>query len=442
MPAPNFLSWLNQQPSKTPTYPAPLADLIDLTRSDFPVPPGFIVLPDSFDYFLHATGLDLKIAQHLHGASPEHSDDLKERSQKIRQLITQTPIPKGVAIALVSAYNHLSAHLPILVRPYLPLPVGITTNSTITSGDANLLDTIKSTWSKLFTPAALTYTLIHHHQTQSLTPFCLVLNYPDIKASGLVFTTSSQPTAKQHLVIKAVWGISHLNSLPVIPDTYIVHKSSLTIVSKEIVPSESMDTYQTSHHQVQTVSVPSQLHTRPKLTDDQIITLTHIGKNLQQLLFYPQVAHWYLSQNRLFITATADQASYRPPATKPDISHQLNQALILSGQGSFAGITSGIAQVVTDIHHLSKLKSWHLLVTSLPLNTLTAHPLRCLGVITTCSPTTADLLHYASQLSKPLVTNCPQATTKLKSGHVYTINGATGEIFPGSLPTTTIKHFN
>lgn len=438
-----WLDRLHQLDSRL--FPKTVYLLSELMAADFPIPSGFYISPQVFASYLSQTGLSNRISACLHGLDYLEPDDLKLRSKQISTLISKTKPSLDLITPLVKAFNRLSNTHPVAVKPfYSANSLYIFPPQTvfdIIHGDANFINLIKLYWQKNFSPASLLY----HHQ-RHLNPLatsltCLVLSQPPIISSGLLFTTDPNQTDKNQLLIKAVWGAPPHLDLHFLPDSYHIHKPSLTLTSQEIISQHQQFQYQLGRHQlIQTLVPQSQLH-QPKLTTNQIVTLTKIGINLHHYLFFPHTVSWFLSGNRLFINhlAPINTPSKSTPA-KLHLHGYLKSCL--QGQPGFPGIASGPVRIITSQKDLSLIKTGEILITNLPLEPILLNRYPYIAMVNTMPASTSILVAYSHQRPRPLIVNCPSAIVKVKSGRIYTVNGSTGEIFQGGLPSLTIQKIN
>ena len=84
------------------------ANLGEMARSGFPVPPGFCTTVASYDAFMQENNISAKIYENLKGINVESTDELTGASHNIQRLIARSPIPKEVASEVVKYYKKLS----------------------------------------------------------------------------------------------------------------------------------------------------------------------------------------------------------------------------------------------------------------------------------------------------------------------------------------------
>src|SRR3989337_72469 len=84
------------------------ANLGEMTKAGFPVPPGFAITVSAYDLFLEENNLRKAINDILKITDVNQPDQLKEASRKINKLITTSEIPKEVSNETFKSYKELS----------------------------------------------------------------------------------------------------------------------------------------------------------------------------------------------------------------------------------------------------------------------------------------------------------------------------------------------
>jgi pyruvate, water dikinase len=91
------------------------ANLGEMTRAGFPVPPGFIVTAAAYYDYLEENHLNEEIQNILQKVSYEDQKSLEQASEKIKKLIVQGNMSEQLAREITSAYDTLSEKQDVLV---------------------------------------------------------------------------------------------------------------------------------------------------------------------------------------------------------------------------------------------------------------------------------------------------------------------------------------
>jgi pyruvate,water dikinase len=99
--------------------------------------------------------------------------------------------------------------------------------------------------------------------------------------SSVVFSANPVTGSRNELMINANWGLGEsIVSGAVTPDTYVVRKADLTIVSSQIAEKRQMTV--TIPGGTREVDVPRVLRAQPTLKDDQVVEMARLGVALER----------------------------------------------------------------------------------------------------------------------------------------------------------------
>src|SRR6266852_4434920 len=85
------------------------ANLAELTRSGFQVPPGFLVTTDAYRRFVSANQITTRLLPLVQSVKLDDPVALDDVSAEIRALFVQGSIPPEVEQSICDAYHELSA---------------------------------------------------------------------------------------------------------------------------------------------------------------------------------------------------------------------------------------------------------------------------------------------------------------------------------------------
>ena len=87
------------------------ANLGEMTKAGFPVPPGFVVTAHSYTSFLKENELAPKLKEILDPLDVENPDSLSHASSQIKRIINSSKVPDEVAKAIVHDYLTLNKEI-------------------------------------------------------------------------------------------------------------------------------------------------------------------------------------------------------------------------------------------------------------------------------------------------------------------------------------------
>src|SRR5580765_8059770 len=92
------------------------ANLGELTKAGFPVPPGFCVTTVAFRAFLDGAGDTSPMFAALAAVNPEDTNAVRRLGEEIRARLRQIPIPGAVAGAIEAAWRDAGSDNAYAVR--------------------------------------------------------------------------------------------------------------------------------------------------------------------------------------------------------------------------------------------------------------------------------------------------------------------------------------
>lgn len=416
------------------------ANLGEMTNAGVPVPPGFVVLAKSYFTFLDENNLRPQIHRILSVCDINDPHQLATASKKIRKIILTTEIPQRIAMEIMKAYAKLGSKTAVAVRSSataedLPEASFAGQNDSFLNivGDANVLMRVRDCWASLFGERSIFY-----RETQKFDHFKVGIAVPVQKmiqseVSGVMFTVDPISQDKDVLVIEAIYGLGdYIVQGVVTPDHYETSKTKKEIIHKNIAVQEIMETR--SAHEVKETRVIKSYQDKQKLPDKYILQLTEIGRKIQEHYFKPQDIEWSLEKGKLYIIQA------RPITTLGGAQAQeikgagvTGKEVILKGAPAAPGLVSGPVKLVPDVKLLDKVKKGDIMVTDMTTPDFVPAMRRAAGIITNRGGLTSHAAIVSRELGVPCIVGTSTATKILKDGMIVTLNGATGEIYKGSV---------
>ena len=433
------------------------ANLGELTRAGIPVPPGFVVLSSAYFAFLDANKLRPQIHQILSVCDVADPHQLETASHKVRALLDRAEIPDEIVREVFGAYrqlNHKSRKLfknvPVAVRSSATaedLPdasfAGQQDSYLNVIGDANLLIRLRDCWKSLFGARSIFYREQKNYDHFKVGIAVPVQKMVQSEVSGVMFTVDPISRDRDRLVIEAIFGLGdYIVQGVVTPDHYEVTKAGSRILTKNIASQEIMEIRKPQG--VKRVSVQKKIQDKQKLSDSLILQLADIGKKIHHHYFFPQDIEWAYENHKLYITqsrpiTTLDEKEQKTTAeTITDLKTLLGQP-ILKGAPASPGLVSGPVRIVPDVKHLDKVKTGDIMVTDMTTPDFVPAMKRAAGIITNRGGLTSHAAIVSRELGVPCIVGTGNATEVLKDGLTVTLNSEAGEIYQGSLKSTSGK---
>ena len=208
------------------------ANLGELVRGGFPVPPGLVLTTAAYRTFVEATGIGEKL---LDLAA---DDDTEAASARIRELMESAPLPAGLAEEITAAVAELGSG-PFAVRSsataedlegasfagqqdtYLNIPAD------------GLLAAIQRCWASLWTARAMAYRARLGIAPSDVALAVVVQELVAADAAGVMFTANPTNGRRDETVVSAAWGLGEaVVSGAVTTDDVVVDPAAGRVLSR------------------------------------------------------------------------------------------------------------------------------------------------------------------------------------------------------------------
>ena len=436
------------------------ANLSEIYNLKVPVPPGFVVTAQAYDYFIEKAGLKNKIKEILGKIEYEETHELSESAKKIRSLITETEIPKEMEDEILESYSFLDTRkfgnavgsaLDILKSSSEPIFVAVRSSATTEDlaeasfagqqesflnikGRKELLEAIKKCFASLFTARATYYRQKKGFKYEEASLAVVVQKMVDSDKSGVIF--SKDPSNRDdNIIIEAVWGLGEgIVSGAITPDEYVL-SPDLKIL-KKIIANKKIAMTRNSAGKGEVVKLKEERSKHQVLTESEIRKLAEIALKLEEHYQKPQDIEFAIEGEDIFIVQT------RPITTmekKFEEVKELKGEVILEGLAASPGIGCGKIKIVEDLDDLKKINTGDVLVTKMTNPDMVVSMQKAVAIVTDEGGLTAHAAIVSREMGIPAVVGTQEATTKLKEGEIITVDGYHGKVYKGKVAETQQK---
>lgn len=423
------------------------ANLGEMTKAGFPVPPGFIVTSNAYFDFLDENHLRKKIHDLLADLDVSDSKALDRAAKTVQKLITDAKMPKEIARAIIDAYFHMEGsgltHPLVAVRSSATaedLPgasfAGQQSTYLNVQGEATVVERVKEAWASLFNARAIFY-----RQTNNFDHFKVGIAVPVQKmvesdASGIMFTIDPVTNDKKRIMIEAVFGLGELIVQgAVTPDHYEVEKSTMRIVASEVGQQEKkMVKHGTGNREVSLSKKEGSLR---KISDEQVLALARLGKKLEKHYYFPQDSEWAIEDGQVYIVQTRPVTTTGKEAAT--IKTTGKKEVILNGDPASPGMAAGPVKILHKASEIHKIKEGDILVAEQTNPDFVPAMRKAVAIITERGGRTSHAAIVSRELGIPAVVGTAGVLKKVKDDMVVTVNGTTGEIYKGAIVDKSVK---
>ncbi len=423
------------------------ANLGEMTRAGFPVPNGFVVTAEAYFHFLKETGIGPAIAKAVRGFDPEDSKRLNALSKVIKRHILSAKMPAEIALEVEKNYKKLG-DVDVAVRSSATaedLPdasfAGQQETFLNTKGSAKVVEALQKCYASLFDGRAIYYRAINHYDQMKVGLAVPVQIMIQSERSGIMFTVDPVTGDTNSISIEAGFGLGEaIVSGSVIPDRYIIDKSSEKIVSKEI-NSQPWQVIRAAGGGDKHIAVPVADRKDQKLTDAQILDLAKLGKKIEMHYNSPQDIEFAIAGDKTYLVQSRPITTLKKSETLNSKSEMVNtpstfenQAeVLLHGAAASVGVASGSVKIIHSREQNDQIQRGDILVTEMTTPDFVPAMKRAKGIITDTGGRTCHASIVSREFGIPCVVGTGTATVKLKNGQIVTIDGAKGLVYKGSI---------
>ena len=364
-------------------------NLSNLNRVGAPIPTGFVVASKSFDDFLFANDLIIKINEvnkHVY----QGTLSTKKAAAIIKRMMLGAKFPKLMEESLLRAFNLLSNGNQVTVKldvsslnPDLKESISRNPENIVLSEKfEDFNDKLKLSWVELFTQEALDYRLKKKYKGV-LSMAVVVTKFVQPEISGRSYTMSVDNANPDYVESRVVYGLSpDAFFTHKFPDRYLVDKNSEQIVLKSLNKQGWMYVRKTG----KIVKVPLDIkrQNNPKLTDVEILKLARSIGKLKEGFKNELKIDWFFSSGKIYfidmtrlrevdvLEARKLLMEQNPPKPVKQVNPLVPEKFDLQsidkltkltqGEGNNRGLVYGRAKLIRNAEDLENTKAVDILV--------------------------------------------------------------------------------
>ena len=431
------------------------ASLGEMFNNKFPVPPGFVVTAQAFDYFVTKEGVKEKIKEIISKVDMEDTSNLTQASKEIRKLIEDLEMPNELRSEIIEAYGILSSEdidekgisldaLTILKNAQEPAFVSVRSSATTedlvdasfagqqesflnVKGNDSLVEHVKRCFSSLYTPRAIYYRNKKGFTEGGALLAVVVQKMVDSEKSGVVF--SRDPVnLDENVAVEAVFGLGEgIVSGKIRPDHYVVARD-LEVKDVKVV-NKKIAVVRTGSGQNEIVRLSDEKSKSQVLTRGEIKEIADYAVKLENHYQKPQDIEFAVEGGEIYILQS------RPITTlgkKQEIS-ELKGNVVLQGQSASPGVGAGIVKIIKSMEDLPKIKKGDVLVTEMTNPDMVVAMQKSAAIVTDEGGMTSHAAIVSREMGIPCIVGTETATQDLKEGMRITVDGSSGKVFEGEV---------
>ena len=418
------------------------ANLGELTQAGIPVPPGFVVTAQAYEYFMNEAGINDKVMSILDAIDINDTKALQAAAEDIKKIIIDSPIPDDLVLFIREYYNELCQRVgeedtDVAIRSSATaedLPEASFAGQQDTflhvSGDDEVIEYIRKCWASLFEARAIFYREENNFEHSKVYIAVVVQKMANADKAGVMFTVNPS-TGEEIALIEGSWGLGEsVVSGDVTPVNYQVDKKDNEIVNVTISDKKVMYTNDENGTSVK-VEVPEEKRKERVLSDDELIELTEMGKRVQAHYGEPMDTEWAFEKDMLFLLQARPITTLGDVVAEDDDEASDLGDVLVRGLGASPGMAAGKVKIVMDIDELDKIKDGDIMVTTMTTPDMVPAMRRASGIVTDEGGVTCHASIISRELGIPCVVGTGDATSTLEENSGVTLDGKKGLVFDG-----------
>ncbi len=434
-----------------------------LTPKGINIPNGFATTADAYKYFLSFNGIDQKIAKIFNEVDLNKLEDVQKAGKLSRKLIMKGKFPEDLKKEIITAYEKLcedyGENTDVAVRSSATaedLPdasfAGQHESYLNIKGNRDVLEAVKSCFSSLFTDRAISYRRDKGFDQLSVYLSTVVQKMvrSDLGSSGVMFTLDTDSGFDKVVLINSIWGVGELIVKGrITPDKFFIFKPTGAIINREMGRKNRKIIYRESGG-LKEVDTTKDEARKYAITDEEALTLAKWGCMIEEHYQSPQDIEWAKDGNtgELFIVQSRPETvhSLKNKERRTYEEYTIDSAVepILTGISIGDKVGKGVVRVITDVRNMKDFKRGEVLVTKMTDPDWNSILTMSSAVITDEGGKTCHSAIISRELGIPCVVGTKEATQKLKTGDMVTVDcssGQIGRILKGDVPFS-VKEYN
>jgi len=411
------------------------ANMGEMMAARLPVPPGFVVLRDSFRESMKNAGVadELNIAHReamLHAGDPTRFDEI---CAKMKALVRNAGMTDEVRELILNSYRAMGPHCFVAVRSSATGEDGSDAsfagmNETFTNvrGEQDLIDAVGNCWASLFGARVVAYRASRRFTADPAMAVVVQLMIAS-ERSGVAFTADPTSDATDRVVVEAAFGQGEVVvSGSVEPDTYVVAKDGGEILSRRL-GVKSFKIIRGPDGGDQRVELDEAQAGAQVLNDDEVREIAAIAIRSEQHAGSPQDTEWAIADGVTYIVQTRPITTLSRAGAPAPESHEV----LIQGLPAVPGTASGVVRVLDDVSAGGRLQDGEVLVAKMTNPDWLPTMRRASALVTDTGGMTCHAAIVARELRIPCIVGARTATRDLSDGMVVTIDGTHGRVLAG-----------
>ena len=278
-----------------------------MTKAEIPVPPGFVVLSDAFEFFIRETKLIAEIDAALSKVNHKEMESIESASEMIQELIHKAKMPEVLEKEITDSFKNLDVEF-VAVRSSATAEDGTENawagqlDSFLNTKRENVLENVQKCFASLFTPRAIFYRFEKGLHNTHISVAVVIQKMVNSEKSGIAFSVHPVTEDRNQMIIEASWGLGEaIVSGQITPDSYVVEKEPRNILDINIAEkSKGLFRVVTGGNEWKEIS--EKLANEQCLSGKEIIDLSELILRIENHYGFPCDIEWAFEKGKFYIT--------------------------------------------------------------------------------------------------------------------------------------------
>ena len=420
------------------------ANLGELDRAGFPVPPGFVVTAASYVHAIDAGGVRGRLLELVSSASDADDLEIARLSSEAWMLVEEAGMPHDLREALVDAYERLGDGVSVAVRSSGTAEDSESTsfagmNETFTNvvGGEDLIARVVDCWASLFSERVFAYRAARGLLDEPAIAV-VIQRMVDSDRAGVAFSADPSTGDRTRIVIEGARGLGEVVVSGVVePDTYVVAKEELRLLEARVGHQAFMIARDDSGREQRFELDPATGGSRV-LNDDEVLGVARLVRDVEQHYGVPQDIEWAIDNGELFIVQSRPITTLAPEVldasalARPGVPAEVTGRPLVSGMGAAPGTATGRVRVLRSVDDASSLLAGEVLVAPMTTPDWVPTMRRAAALVTDGGGVTCHAAIASRELRVPCIVGTRRATEVLRDGELVTVDGKAGCVYAGA----------
>ncbi len=423
------------------------ANLGELCRAGFPVPPGFVISAPAYLSAMDAGGVRTGLVEIERSIDIDDAGSLSDGATRLQASVHEAGLPPALRSELLDAYHRLGSNRRVAVRSSATAEdsadtsfAGMNQTFTNVSGDEQLCAAVVDCWMSLFGERVVSY-----RRTRGIADepaiAVVVQEMVESERSGVMFTVDPSTGDPSTIVVEGAFGLGEVVvGGQVEPDTYRIAKDGPRLTDVRVGVQTFMIVADDAGGDRRVDLSPAE-GGRRVLSDDEALDLARLGLRVERHYGAPQDTEWAIAGGEIFLVQSRPITTLGPVAAESSTAGTPTSVdvVLVRGLGAAPGIAVGRVRVIRSPSEGDSLQTGEVLVAPMTSPDWVPVLRRAGALVTDGGGMTCHAAIVSRELGVPCVVGTRRATELLRDGELVTVDGAKGVVLEGDrAPVTAV----